>query len=387
VELLLAYSLRNLLARRATALITAGGMALVVFVFAATVMLAEGLERTLVDTGSHQNAIVIRRSSETEVQSGVEREQAAIVESQPEVAFGDRGERLVAKELVVLVVMPKRSTGSRTNVVIRGVGATSFALRPQIRVTVGRLPRPGSGEVMVGEAVARGFRGAALGDSLRFAGRVWPIVGVFAAGNTGFASEVWGDVDQLMQAFRRPVFSSVVLRLGDPGALPALKSRTEGDPRLTLEVWREPEYYRKQSEMLATFLRYLGVSLSAIFSVGAVVGAMITMHAAVASRTAEIGTLRALGFGRPAVLAAFLVESAALGLVGGLLGVATASVLQWVRVSTTNFQTFAELAFQFTLSPAVAIEALAFAVAMGLAGGLLPAVRAARLGVVDALRE
>jgi len=387
VELLLAYSLRNLLARRLTTVLTAGGMALVVFVFAAVVMLAEGLERTLVDTGSPENAVVIRRSSETEVQSAVDRDQTVVVESQPEVALGLAGERLVARELVVLVVLPKRSTGSRANIIIRGVGPASLALRPQVRVVAGRLPRPGSIEIMVGEAVAHGFDGAALGERLRFAGRSWPIVGVFAAGNTGFASEAWGDADQLMQAFRRPVYSSVVLRLRDPASLPALKARLEADPRLTLEVWREPEYYRKQSEMLATFLRYLGVSLTIIFSVGAVVGAMITMYAAVASRTGEIATLRALGFRRPAILGAFLVESVLLGLLGGAAGVGAASLLQWVRVSTTNFQTFSELAFRFALTPEVALQALAFGVGMGLAGGLLPAVRAARLPLVEALRS
>jgi ABC-type antimicrobial peptide transport system permease subunit len=240
---------------------------------------------------------------------------------------------------------------------------------------------------MVGEAVARGFSGAALGEGLEFAGRAWPIVGVFAAGNTGFASEVWGDVDQLMQAFRRSVYSSVLVRLRDPGSLPDLKARLEADPRLTVEVWREPEYYRKQSEMLATFLRYLGLSLTVIFSIGAVVGAMITMYAAVANRTGEIGTLRALGFGRAAILGAFLVESVLLGLLGGVAGVGAASFLQWVSVSTTNFQTFSELAFRFRLTPELAARALAFGAGMGLAGGLLPALRAARLQLVEALRS
>ena len=383
MELLLFYSLRNLAARRGTTLLTAGGMALVVFVFAAVLMLAEGLERTLVDTGSPDNAIALRRSSETEVQSALDREQVAIVEGQPEAAFGMTGERLVARELVVLVVLPKQS-GARTNVVVRGIGPASLALRPGVRVTAGRLHRPGTDEVVVGEAIARQYEGVAVGERMRFAGRDWTVTGIFDAGNTGFASEVWGDVDTLMQAFRRPVYSAVLMRLEDPSAFPQLKRRLEADPRLTLDLWREPAYYRSQSEMLATFLRVL--SLTVIFSLGATVGATVTMYAAVAGRTGEIGTLRALGFGRAAVLLAFLSESLMLGLAGGAAGLGAAALLQWVRVSTTNFQTFSELAFRFVFTPGVAGQALAFALVMGLFGGLLPALRAARMPLVEALR-
>lgn len=386
MELLLFYSLRNLAARRGTTLLTAGGMALVVFVFAAVLMLAEGLERTLVDTGSPDNAIALRRSSETEVQSALDREQVAIVEGQPEAAFGMTGERLVARELVVLVVLPKQS-GARTNVVVRGIGPASLALRPGVRVTAGRLHRPGTDEVVVGEAIARQYEGVAVGERMRFAGRDWTVTGIFDAGNTGFASEVWGDVDTLMQAFRRPVYSAVLMRLEDPSAFPQLKRRLEADPRLTLDLWREPAYYRSQSEMLATFLRVLGLSLTVIFSLGATVGATVTMYAAVAGRTGEIGTLRALGFGRAAVLLAFLSESLMLGLAGGAAGLGAAALLQWVRVSTTNFQTFSELAFRFTLAPWIVALSLAFSLFMGVVGGFLPALRASRLGIVEALRE
>ena len=385
VELLFFYSLRNLAARRGTTLLTAGGMALVVFVFAAVLMLAEGLERTLVETGSPENGIVLRRSSETEVQSAVDREQAAIVEAQPEIARGAQGERLVARELVVLVVLPKQS-GARTNVVVRGIAPASLALRPGVRITAGRLHRPGTDEVVVGEAIARQYEGVAVSERMRFAGRDWTVTGIFDAGNTGFASEIWGDVDTLAQAFRRPVYSIVLMRLAEPAAFRDLKSRLEGDPRLTLEVWRERDYYRSQSEMLATFLRVLGVSLTVIFSLGATVGAMVTMYAAVAGRTAEIATLRALGFGRGTVLLAFLSESLALGLAGGAAGLGAAALLQWVRVSTTNFQTFSELAFRFAFTPGVAGQALAFALVMGLLGGLLPALRAAQMPLVEALR-
>ncbi len=386
MRLLLFYSLRNLLTRRLTTALTAGGMALVVFVFAAMLMLADGLEQTLVDTGSPENAVVLRRSAETEVQSSIERSEAAIVEIQPEVALGDNGRPLAAREPVVLFTLEKRD-GSPANVTIRGMGEASLALRPQVRIVAGRPPRPGSLEIMVGGSIARSYASAGLGQALPFAQRQWRVVGIFDAGRTAFSSEIWGDAEQLMQAFRRQAYSVVVLRLRDPASLDALKARLEADPRLQVEVLREDAYYREQSEMMATFLRILGLVLTAIFSTGAVVGAMITMYAAVANRVGEIGTLRALGFGRGVILAAFLLESLALGGLGGVAGLAAASLLTVVDVSTTNFQTFSELAFSFTLGMDTALQAMGFAMLMGLAGGALPALRAARMEILDALRE
>ncbi len=387
MNLLFAYSLRNMLARRLTTLLTAGGMALVVFAFAAIVMLAEGLEATLVDSGAFENAIVIRKSSTSEVQSGVSRREAAIIETQPEVALDAFGRPLVAKEVVVLINLRKRGSASTSNVTIRGTSTASAALRPAARLVEGRAPRPGSDEVMVGVGIARRFRNAGLNETISFARSDWRVVGVFDAGQTSFSSEIWGDADQFMQAFRRQAYSSVILRMRDPEALDALTERIASDPRLTCEVKREVIYYREQSELTAKFLRILGTALTLIFSVGAVVGAMITMYAAVAGRTAEIGTLRAVGFQRRAILTAFLMESLLLGGVGGVGGLALASLLQMVTVSTTNFQTFAELAFRFSLSPVIVLEGMLFALLMGLAGGLLPAVRAARMNIVEALRE
>ncbi|HWR98755.1 MAG TPA: ABC transporter permease [Candidatus Methanoperedens sp.] len=380
------YSLRNLWTRRLTTLLTAAGMAMVVFVFAAMQMLAAGLRATLVDTGSWDNAVLIRKSSQTEVQSSVSREAAAIVETQPEVAAGAGAERLVAKEIVVLINLLQRRSERPANVTIRGIGAASLALRPQVRLAAGRLPRPGSVEIAAGASIARRFRGAQLGERLRFGQREWLVVGILDAGGSAFDSELWGDVDQLMQAFRRPVYSSVLLRVRDPARFDDLKARLEGDPRLQLEAKRETRFYADQSEMMAKFLRVFGTVLAAIFSTGAVIGAMITMYAAVANRVPEIGTLRALGFQRGSILAAFLLESAFLGLLGGLAGVLGASFLQLVTVSTMNWQTFSELAFRFDLTAAIAGKSLAFALGMGLAGGVLPALRAARLGIVDALR-
>jgi ABC-type antimicrobial peptide transport system permease subunit len=320
------------------------------------------------------------------VQSGVDRSQASIVESQPEVTIGTDGRPLLAKELVVLINIPKRVSGKPSNVVIRGVGEASLNLRPQIRMVAGRMPRPGSAEVMAGKSIAERFQGGGIGETLRFGMRNWTVVGVFDAGATGFSSEIWGDVDQLMQAFRRPVYSSVLFRLRDPSQLQQFKDRIESDPRMTVEAKRETRYYEDQSEAMATFLRIMGIALTAIFSLGAVIGAMITMYAAVANRVTEIGTLRALGFTRGSIVAAFVFESLFLGLLGGLAGLFFASFMQLVTISTMNWQSFAELAFSFSLTPAIFGKGILFALFMGLVGGLLPAIRAARMNIVDALR-
>lgn len=383
----LSYSWRNLRTRRLTTALTAGGMALVVFVFTATLMLAEGLRQTLVATGSPGNVIVLRKGSETEVQSGIERPAAAAITTRPEIALGRGGQALAARESVVLIGLTKKSTGKTSNVVIRGTELASLPLRPQIRLVSGRLPRPGTPEIMVGAAVAKGFENASLGQSLRFGKRTWPIVGIFDAGRTGFSSEIWGDADQLMPAFGRGAYSIVVAALREPGLFTAFKEAVEGDPRFQAEVWRETRYYEKQSDMMRKFLTVLGVALTAIFSLGAMIGAMITMYSAVANRVPEIGTLRALGFTRGSILAAFLLESMFLGLLGGVCGVGLAAALSFVTFSTTNFQTFSELAFTFSLAPWIVGLALGFSLVMGVVGGFLPAVRASRLNIVTALRQ
>lgn len=380
------YSLRNLFTRRLTTFLTASGMALVVFVFAAVLMLAEGLQKTLVETGSYENVVVIRKAAGSEVQSGIDRVQASIVETQPEIATGTDGKPLVAKELVVLIALPKRGSDKPSNIVIRGTGGNSMALRPQVKLVQGRMPRPGSSEIISGSSIAKRFQGGGLGEKLRFAMRDWTVVGVFDAGNSGFNSEIWGDVDQFMQAFRRPAYSSAIFRLREPSEFEKVRSRIEHDPRLTLEAMRETEYYKKQSEMMAKFLRILGLTLTIIFSLGAVIGAMITMYSAVAGRVFEIGTMRALGFQRRSILSAFLMEALLLGFLGGAAGLFFASFLQFFTVSTLNFQTFSELAFTFSLTFGIIYKALAFSLVMGFVGGLLPAFRAARMNIVEALR-
>jgi ABC-type antimicrobial peptide transport system permease subunit len=380
------YSFRNIWTRKLTAVLTAAGMALVVFVFAAVLMLAEGLEKTLIDTGSYDNVITIRKASQSEMQSGVDRLQASIVETSPEVATGQGGKRILAKELVVIINLPRRGSDKPSNITIRGVGEFSLALRPQVRLLEGRMPRAGSSEIIAGQSVAKRFKGAGRGETLRFAMRDWTVVGIFDAGKTGYSSEIWGDADQLMQAFRRPVYSSVLFRLRDASEFRQVKQRIENDPRLTLEAKREVQYYKDQSEMMSKFLRILGVTLTIIFSLGAMIGAMITMYAAVANRTSEIGTLRALGFRRRNILGAFLIESMLLGLSGGLIGLFFASFMQIITISTVNWQTFSELAFSFTLTFSIAYKSIFFSLIMGFIGGVLPAFRASKMNIVDALR-
>ena len=379
------YSLRNLWTRRLTTVLTTSGMALVVFVFAAVLMLAEGLQKTLVKTGYYDNVVVIRKAAESEVQSGVERQQASIVETQPEVAIGKDGKRLLAKELVVLITLPKRGIDKPSNVTIRGIEEYSMILRPQVKLVEGRMPRPGLAEIVAGSSIAKRFQGGGIGETLRFGMRDWTVVGIFDAGNTSFSSEIWGDVDQLMQAFRRPAYSSMIFRLRDSSEFGKIKSRIEDEPRLTLEVMRETRYYEKQSAIMAKFLRILGISLTIIFSFGATIGAMITMYAAVANRTSEIGTLRALGFQKRSILAAFLIEALFLGFLGGCVGLFFASFLQLFTISTMNWQTFSELAFSFSLTFEIVLEAMIFSLLMGFVGGMLPAFRASRMNIVEAL--
>lgn len=382
----LSYSFRNLLTRRLTTILTASGMALVVFVFASVLMLAEGLRKTLVETGSYDNVVVIRKASNSETMSGVDRVQASVVETQPEIAIGEKGRKLIAKEIVVLVNLSRRGSDKPALIQVRGINESSLPLRPQVRLIEGRMPKPGSSEIIAGSSIAKRYRGGGLGESLRFAMRDWTVVGIFDAGNTGYNSEIWGDADQLMQAFRRPVYSSVLFKLRNSSEFQGFKERIESDPRLTLEAKRETKYYADQSEMMSTFLSILGLSLTIIFSLGAVVGAMITMYAAVANRTDEIGTLRALGFQRRNILVSFLAESLLLGFIGGCAGLFFASFMQFLTISTMNWQTFSELAFSFALTGKIIYQSLMFSLVMGFVGGVLPAFRAARMNIVEALR-
>jgi putative ABC transport system permease protein len=380
------YVARNLWKRRLTTALTAGGLALVVFVFATVLMLDAGLKQTLVTTGEYNNVVAIRKGSETEIQSGVTRIQANVIGLHPAVATGPDGLPFISKESVVLISLRKFGAARPSNVVIRGISPNGLALRPQVRIVAGRLFTPGSTEIIVGRGIANGFENTRIGERLRFAQRDWTVVGTFDAGGSGFDSELWGDADQFMQAFRRIVYSSAIVRLADGASFDRFRADIDADPRLTNEVKREQVFYSDQSRALSTFITVLGLTLTSVFSIGAMIGAMITMYASVSARVTEIGTLRALGFRRSSVLAAFLAEALLLGLAGGIAGLAAASLMQFLAFSTTNFQTFADLSFKFLLTPGIVLKTLAFSVAMGFIGGFLPAMRASRLPIVDSLR-
>jgi putative ABC transport system permease protein len=381
------YIWRSLWARRITTSLTLGGIALVVFVFAGVLMLARGIEATLVETGAPDNAIVLRRSAGSELVSQIDRGTASVLETQPGIAPAKDGRPLLSREVVVVINLFKKKTNAMSNVSVRGVSPQAFELRPGFRITAGRPFKFGTHEIVVGSNIANRFKGVAEGAELSFGGDRWTVVGIADAGGNGFDSEIWGDADQLMQAFGRPVYSSVTFRLRDPAQFDALKTRLQADPRSqSLEIKREQDFYREQSQATAKFIKILGLVVTIIFSVGAMIGAMITMYAAVANRVVEVGTLRALGFRRRSVLAAFLLEALLLALVGGALGVVLAAFLTFAKVSTLSFTSFSEIGFGFALSVGVIVGAFFFSMAMGVLGGFLPAVRAARLNIVNALR-
>lgn len=386
MKLILLYSLRNLIRRKLTTILTASGMALVILVFSAVLMLSEGLKKTLIKTGTPDNVVVIRKSAGSEVQSGVDKDQARIIEVSPEIALNNEGKRMIAKELVVLIGLTKKGTDKLSNVVIRGIMEMSMPLRNQVKLKEGRMVRWGSNEIIVGNKIAENFDGVKIGNTLNFGQRQWLVVGIFDAGTTSFSSEIWADVEQLKQAFRRPNYSSMIFRLSNSQNYKEIKERLEKDPRLTVEVKTEIEYYEDQSAMMAKFIKVLGVSMTLVFSIGAILGAMITMYSAVAQRKKEIGTLRALGFQKTTILIAFLVESLFLSFIGCLGGLFLSSFLQFYTISTMNWQTFSELAFSFTLTPEIILQSLIFSLVMGALGGLVPAVRASRQKIIDALR-
>lgn len=381
------YSLRSIWQRRMTTILTLGGITLVVFVFAAVLMLANGLEETLVETGSDANVIVLRRSATTELVSQITRNSANIIKTHPEVKQLPDGKPLASTELNVIINLNKVGSNDMGNVSVRGISPEGLLLRPHLILTSGRMFTFGTNEIIVGKSLAEKFQGVELRKQLKFGDGQWTVVGFFDARGTAFESEIWGDVEQLMPAFGRPVFSVVLFQLRDPADFTSVKERIESDPRTQSSIAkREIDYYRESSQTMSMFIKILGLVVTIIFSIGATIGAMITMYAAVANRTVEIGTLRALGFRRRSILGAFLFESIVLALIGGAAGVALASLTSLIRISTINFSTFSELAFGFVLSPGIVLASLIFAVIMGILGGFLPAARAARMQIVSALR-
>ena len=387
MQIPLKYILRSSVSRRLTTVITILGVALVVFVFSAVLMMANGVQKTLRSTGSDDNLIVVRKAALSEIMSIIDREAAGIVVNLPQVARFPDGRPMTSKEVVVIINLNKLGSPGISNVTVRGVEEAAFQLRPQVRIVEGRTFRWGAREVIAGAGITHRFAGAQIGEKVKFGGDFWTVVGIFDSEGSGFDSELWGDLDQIADTFKRSSLSTVTLRLKNPDDLSDVASTFETDNRLQYFVpKREKRFFEEQSEMMAKFIRILGIFITVIFSTGATIGAMVTMYGAVANRTVEIGTLRALGFFRRSILLAFLIESLVLSLGGGLLGLGIASLLQFFTISTLNFGSFSELAFSFAISPEIVAISLGFSLLMGLAGGFLPAIGAARLNIVQALR-
>jgi putative ABC transport system permease protein len=385
--LITSYNLRSMTVRKATAAMTAMGIAMVVAVFVMTLAIAQGFRATLVASGSPHNAIVLRKGATAETMSAVMRSQLPLVESLPQVARGPDGRLLASPELVVIIALPRQTDNQPANVPVRGVGPKAFEVRDTLRLVEGRRFSPGTREINVGRLAVGRFKGLALGGDVKFGAASWTVVGVFTADDAAFESEVWGDVDLMMPAFQRNGYQSVTVKLTDPSAFDSFNAAISGDPRLDLRPQREQEYYAEQSRAMTTVIRVFGTFVTLILSIGAMFGAMNTMYAAVAYRTREIGTLRALGFSRFRIVAAFLAESVALALVGGAIGCVLALPVHGLSTGTTNFASFSEVAFKFRITAALLFGGLVFSAVMGTLGGLLPAIRAARIPVAHALRE
>jgi putative ABC transport system permease protein len=381
------YTIKNFTSRKLTTFITIFGVALVVFVFTAVLMMAYGIQKTLKATGQPDNVIVTRKAANGEISSLVGGETQDIVRTLPHIAVDKDGKQIISNEPVVIINLEKIS-GGMSNVTVRGVSDVVLELRPQVKIIEGQMFKFGLRELIVGSGVTGRFKGAAIGDEVKFAGDSWKIVGIFDSDGSGFDSEMWGDSNALLNAFNRgSTVSSMTLKLDDAGNFADFKKQFEFDKRLQqFEPKIEQEYFEEQSEFMAAFIRIIGIVITVIFSFGAMIGAAITMYAAVANRTVEVGTLRALGFKRRSILVVFLIESLVIAITGGAIGIFLASFLQFFNISTLNFQSFSELAFSFSLSPSIILTSLIFSIIMGIIGGFLPSVRASRLKIVNALR-
>ncbi len=381
------YNLRSLLARPASTFTTAVGIGFTVAILIGALARAAGFQQALMQTGRDDNVLVIRKNADSELSSGVTRDQANIIRANSAIAAGPGGHPMVSTEVVVLTNKPRLGQPGSSNLTVRGIDPEALSFRDQVKVTAGRMFTPGSDEVIVGHRIVNRFAGLQIGDRIRFGQRVFTVVGHFEAAGSGFESEVWGDNKVLMPVFRGDVFQSVTFRLRDPKQFAAVKQELEHDPRLGVDVKRESEYYRGQSEMLATAIRVAGVFIVLIMAVGAVFGAMNTMYAAVGARTREIATLLILGFGPGSVLISFVIESVFLALIGGLIGCLLALPINGIVTSTTNFSSFSEVAFAFRVTSRALFAGMIFAAAMGVVGGFLPALRAARQPLAKSVRE
>jgi ABC-type lipoprotein release transport system permease subunit len=382
------YNVRSLAARRVTTVVTALGVGLVVFVFAAALMLRHGLDAAVASTGRPDNATAYRDGANNDVDSSIERGQADILCARPEVQVGADGKPLCTKELATGFVGNRADGSGTTNIQVRGMDDESLAVHSEVQVIDGRAPSLTAPELMVGRAIAGRFEGLTLGGTLHWQNEDWTVVGIFSAAGSSYESQLWGSGEQLMQALQRPAFSTVTMRLANPSTLDAMAAQIHGDPQTkSVIVTNERGWYANQAWQLAAFISIMGIAVAIIFAIGATIGAAITMYAQVASRVREIGVMRALGFRRRSVLLSFLIEAMLLSLLGGGIGLLGATAMGLVTFSTLNWQTFSEMSFRFTPTPQVYVSAIIFTVVMGFLGGFLPAWRAARLSPLEAMRS
>jgi putative ABC transport system permease protein len=382
------YNFRSVKARWTSAIVAVMGIAGTVGVFIAMLSLARGFRATLISSGSEDNAILMRAGATSEMMSGVGLDSVKIIQDAPGVARSSEGP-LVTSEVVVIAPFPLRATGTDANVQVRGVSANVLAVRKNVKMASGRMFQPGLSELVVGSNAATTYSGLTLGNTVNFGGGHWQVVGVFDAGGSAFDSEVWCDARVLDDVYKRPtnVFQSVTVHLTAPGALQQFKDYVTADPRLNLDVSREIDYYAKQSTRMTQLITILGGLVASVMAIGAVFGALNTMYSAVAERGREIATMRALGFGATAVVFSFLIEALLISFIGGGLGCLAVLPLNGLTTGAMNWQTFSHLAFAFKITPELLVKGIFFALAMGLIGGLLPAVRAASRPVASALRE
>lgn len=362
-------------------------VALVVMVLLSFLAMANGFQRTLKSAGAPDIAIVLRGGSQTEINSIITREQVRLIEDGPGVARGAQGKPLVSAELYIVVDGIKRSTQTKANIPLRGIGAEGAAIRKDIKLVAGRMFNPGANEIVVGKSLLSQFQGFDLGSTVKFLTTQWTVVGVFAADGSVFESEIWGDLPVVQSLFKRNnVFQTVRARIDGPAALAELKRFADTDPRMKLDVKSEQEYFAEQSSQTSDLIQKLGWPLAIAMALGALAGALNTMYSSVAARSVEIATLRAIGFGGLPAFVGTLAESLLLAGIGGALGaVATYLVFDGFTTSTLGAG-FTQVVFSFRLTPALIAQGLVLALTVGLIGGLLPAVRAARMPIVKGLQ-
>jgi putative ABC transport system permease protein len=382
------FGLMSIPQRRGAVAATVIGIAGVVAVFVGVLSMASGFMRAMTVSSSPDTAIVLRSGADSEMVSGFSREQTQIIADSPKVARTAQGP-LSSAELFVIINLPKRSTGTDANVPLRGVEPAAFQVRDNLKIIQGRMFDWGKDEVIVGSGAAREFAGLDVGSSIKVGRYEWPVVGMFSANGAVSESEIWTDAKVLQAAYNRgDSFQSVRARLTSPAAFEEFKDSLTSNPQLTVKVSRQSEYYAQQAEAMTRLITSLGFSVAFLMAIGAVFGALNTMYSAVAARTREIGTLRALGFGSGAVVVSLMIESLLLALAGGLVGGSLAYfAFNDFHTSTMNFQSFSQVAFAFRVTPRLLLQGMVWATAIGLLGGLLPAIRAARLPIAAALRE